>query len=249
MKNFFKTVLYGISTILIFILSCWIVNIIIQHIVSDIKIENFKKKCIFDEAASTSTMKIYKMESDEEAGYTIYNNNFYPGRKSDVLVSRKSDIGVPVAEELTTFFVGGHAGIVVDDYQDYNVHSQKSFSVEATGMYEGINPSINANRYYWNNRDETIVVRANSITEAEKDEVMSNTFALLGDPYNYSFTFQTDRKSYCSDIVPKVFESIGINFNKNGYWTTIYDIIVSNDCHVVYYHYIKDGIKYIYYIE
>lgn len=251
MRNFLKTVLFFISTILIIILLPWTANILTQHVITDIKINNFKKLGVYQESISSPTTKYYKIASDEPTGFTNVGGIIYPGYKGDVLVSRGSDIGIPVAEELTSFFVGGHAAIVVDKYGDYSVSSRSSDSIEATGMEEGLNPSRVANRYYWNNKDiynEVIGLRGNNMDEKMRDEVVSNAFALLGDPYNFSFTFETDRKSYCSDLITKCFESVNINYNKNGYWTTIYDIITSSDCHISYYHYFEDGVKYIYYL-
>ncbi len=245
------SVLFFISTILIIILLPWTANILTQHVITDIKIDNFKKLGVYQENMSSSTTKYYKIESDELIGYRDIGGVIYPGNKADVLVSRGSNIGVPVAEDLTSFFVGGHAAIAIDKYGDYSVSSRASDSIEATGMNEGENLSQISNRYYWNNKDiykEIICLRANNMDEKMRDEVVSNAFSLLGDPYNYSFTFDVDRKSYCSDLITKCYESIGINYNKNGYWTTIYDIITSSDCHISYYHYFENGIKYIYYL-
>ena len=77
---------------------------------------------------------------------------------------------------------------------------------------------------------------------------MSVLYGQLGDPYNISFLFDTKNKTYCSDLITKVFSSVGIDTNKDGYFTTIYDIITTEELYITYYHYYKDGIKYIYYV-
>lgn len=251
MRKIVKTILFYISTILIFIVIGWMANTITQHIISDIRIENFKKRGVLQEDISSSTLKFYKIETGEDLGYIKVGNTIYPGNKGDVLVAKKSNIGVPVAEELITFFAGGHAALVVDNYKDYSVSTTITDIIEATGMNDGDNYSQTNNRAYWTNKEiyeEVIVVRGNDMDEKKKDEVISNCFSLLGDPYNYSFTFDIVNKSYCSDLISKSFKSVGIDFNKNGFWTTIYDLLVSSDCHISYYHYYKDGIKYIYYV-
>ena len=251
MRNFVKTVWFCISTILIFIVLGWMANTITQHIISDVKISNFKSKGVYQEELSSSTVKFYKIESDEEIGYTNVNGYIYPGTKADVLITKESTLGIPFVDDLITFFAGGHASIATDDYNDYTIRSKSTMSIEATGVEDGENLSRLASRYYWsvlNPYTEVIVVRGNDMTEAEKDEVVSNAFSLLGDPYNYSFTFDIVNKSYCSDLVSKVYKSVGLDFNKNGFWTTIYDLIDSSDNHLVYYHYFEDGIKYIYYV-
>lgn len=251
MRNFVKTVWFCISTILIFIVLGWMANTITQHIVSDVKIENFKNKGVYQEDISSSTVKFYKIESDEDKGFIDVNGYIFPGSKGDVLVTKESTIGIPFVDDLITFFAGGHAAICTGEFYDYTIRAKKTDIIEATGVEEGENLSRVTNRYYWTNEKpytEVIVLRGNNITEQQKDEVVSNAFSMLGDPYNYSFTFDNVNKSYCSDLISKAYKTVNIDFNKNGFWTTIYDLIDSSDCHISYYHYFKDGIKYIYYL-
>lgn len=251
MRKIIKIFLLTISSILIFILLSWFTNQITQHIITDVKIENFKNSSVYQEDLSSSTEKFYKISSNEECGYMNYGPYIYPGNKCDVIVSRKSAIDIPFVADLVTFFAGGHASLVLGNYNDYNITADDAYVIEATGLNEGLNLSEIHSRYYWSTGqgyDEVIVLRANNLTEEQKDEVISNAVSHLDDPYNYSFTFDTTNKSYCSDLISKSFDPIGINLNKNGYWTTIYDLIVSSDCHIAYYHYYKDGVKYIYYV-
>ena len=251
MRKIFKIIGISISTILIFIFSSWIISDGLFHIITEIKIEKFKAKAVLQEDLSSSTVKFYKVESNEELGYVKSGSTILPGNKCDIVVSRKSIIPIPFVRDLVTFFAGGHAALVVDDYSDYNIYADLGTVLEATGMNEGLNISELHNRYYWTDKaayDEVIVLRANNITDEQKDEVISNAMSLLDDPYNYSFTFDTVNKSYCSDLISKCFSKVGINLNKNGYWTTIHDLTASSDCHLAYYHYYKDGIKYIYYV-
>ena len=251
MRKILKILWLAVSSILIFILLSWIINQVTQHIITDVKIENFKNSSVLQEDISTSTVKYYKIASDEECGFKRVGTAVYPGNKCDVIVSRKSAIQIPFVADLVTFFAGGHASLVLDNYYDYNISATDDYVIEATGMNEGLNLSEIHNRYYWSTGvgyDEVIVLRANNITEEQKDEVISYAVSHLDDPYNYSFTFDTTNKSYCSDLISKSFSPVGINFNKNGYWTTIYDLIVSSACHISYSHYYKDRVKYIYYL-
>ena len=73
-------------------------------------------------------------------------------------------------------------------------------------------------------------------------------FAALGLILGLVCLFDTKNKTYCSDLITKVFSSVGIDTNKDGYFTTIYDIITTEELYITYYHYYKDGIKYIYYV-
>jgi len=252
MRKILKIIWIIFSSILIFILSSWIITTTIHHIVSDIKVENFKKNGVLQEELSSSTVKFYKIASNETPGYVKNGNLIMPGsEKCDVIVSRKSIIPIPFVRDLVTFFAGGHAALITGDYRDYNIYSTEDTIIEATGLNESLNLSELNDRTYWSYEElynEVIVLRANNISEKQKDDVISKALSMLDDPYNYSFTFDTTNKSYCSDLISKSFENAGINFNKNGYWTTIHDLIVSNDCHIAYYHYYENGIKYIYYL-
>jgi hypothetical protein len=64
-----------------------------------------------------------------------------------------------------------------------------------------------------------------------------------------TYVFDTVNKSYCSDIMYKAYRKVGINLNKDGFATTIYDLISSSDCYISYYHVYKDDVKYIYYLD
>ena len=93
-----------------------------------------------------------------------------------------------------------------------------------------------------------VVCYRTHLSEEELDEVVSVTSGHLGDPYNYNFTFDTLNKSYCSDLISKVFDKVNLNLNKDGFWTTVWDIMVSPDLYITYYHYISNGVKYVYYV-
>ena len=59
----------------------------------------------------------------------------------------------------------------------------------------------------------------------------------------------TVNKSYCTDVISKSYRKVGINLNKDGFITTNLDILCSGDLYISYYHYYKDDVKYIYYLD
>ena len=71
--------------------------------------------------------------------------------------------------------------------------------------------------------------------------------ALVGEPYNYTFFFNTKNASYCTDIIGKAYSEIDVNLNKDKLTTSVYDLLISDETYISYYSY-KDnnGIKYIY---
>ena len=87
-----------------------------------------------------------------------------------------------------------------------------------------------------------------NLSESEIKEVVSNAISLVGDDYNYSFLFDTDKKSYCSDIVTKAFSHVNVNLNKDSFATTIYDLIVADKTYISYYSYYEGNVLNVYYL-
>ncbi len=260
MKNILKIVWIIIRSILIFIVIGALSTATVKHIQKAIKVENFKAKGIYQEDISTEDVKFYKIESNEEIPTFIeYEKEILPGGPGDIIVSTQATLINPLVSGLVSFFAGGHAAICLDDYRDFDIASQNDgfsidrySSIEATGLDEGENlSSIEANRTYWAEDTpftEVIGLRV-KMSESERKEVISMAVSLLGDPYNYSFIFDTTNKSYCSDLVSKAYKKIGVNLNKDDFSTSIYDLIVSGEAYISYYHYFDSkGVKHIYYL-
>ena len=96
--------------------------------------------------------------------------------------------------------------------------------------------------------DEVIVLRVKT-TEEERCKVLSKAMALVGEPYNYTFFFNTKEASYCTDIVGKAYSEIGVDLNKDKLTTSVYDLLISKDTYISYYYYMDSkGIKHFYYL-
>jgi uncharacterized protein YycO len=88
------------------------------------------------------------------------------------------------------------------------------------------------------------------MNQKEKDKFVYNSEKFLGYPYNYSFIFNTKKSIYCSDLVSRAAKPLGFNLNKDNGTTSIYDLIVSNDTYIFYYHYFdNEGVRHIYYLD
>ena len=253
MKKIIKYGLFAISSILIFIILLFVTDTVIDHILYSSKINDFKAKCTLVKETADVKYYSYKKEGDVP-GYYSTGSTVYPGNYGDVIVSPDATLVNEFISGFVSYFAGGHAAYVTKEFSDYSVHFTNFDSVEATGMNEGLNPSQIANRAYWiNDRTfkETIGLRMNGITDEQKDELMSIISGELGDYYNFSFgLFESKSKSYCSDLISKAYNRIGYDLNKDKFFTTIYDLVVSPDCYISYYHYFdSDGVKYVYYIE
>ncbi len=252
MRNFGKLLLLVVKSILIFIVVGALSTASVKNIQKVVLVEEFKAKGVYQEDISSETEKFYRIDApNERPSYTMDRGRIIPGSKGDILVATEAHLVGPIIDGIVTFFAGGHAAICTGDYGDYEIGLDDTTSIESTGLNEGENPASIFNRDYWSyssNYKEVIGLRVKGMNDRKADEVISNAAALLGDPYNYSFLFDTTNKSYCSDLVSKAYKSIGVDLNKDDFTTSIYDLIVTSDTYISYYHYYdSNNVKHIYY--
>jgi len=252
MKKIGKITWIVVKSLLIYLVLWGVTTTVIQNVIKIIKVENFKSQAIYDEKNSTSTVKYYVVKgNDDIPSYELNGTLVYPGYEADILTSPNATLIGPITSNLVSFFVGGHAAICMNDYNDFQIKSDIYKSVESTGLGSYGKYADLFSKSYWifnNPFNEVIGLRA-KLTESQRKEVMSLAASYVGDPYNYSFLFDTTNKSYCSDLVSKVFEKVNVNLNKNSFVTTVYDIINSSDVYISYYQYYdNNGVKYIYYL-
>lgn len=253
MKKIIKYVLICIEVSVLFVVVGALSTAITKNIYADVLIEQFKARAELDEESSTSNVKLYKIESKEERpvlqkkGTTIL-----PGNTGDILISLNSELNIPFIKEFVSFFAGGHAAMVLGEYQDFLGKADVDKTLESTGMNPGLNLSTMLSKQYWSTSHpykEVIGLRVKT-SEAERKKLIASVMALEGDPYNYSFLFDTKNTSYCSDLINKAYSSIGVNLNKDGFTTSVYDLLVSKETYISYYHfYDNEGIKHIYYLD
>lgn len=251
MRKYIIITLILLRSILIFIALGAVTTATVKNVYQVILVEQFKKDAVYQEEISTNKMKFYKIESDESLpAFTNYYNYILPGAPGDILVSREAIVH-PIINPFISYFAGGHAAICLDDYSDFNISATTIDSIEATGLEPGDNTSKIFDRSYWGDNsvyDEVIGLRV-KMTEEERKEVISASCGLLGDPYNFSFIFDLNNKSYCSDLVSKVFSKIGVNLNKDEFSTSVYDLVISSDTYISYYHrFDSKGVQHIYYL-
>lgn len=252
MRKILKIVLFILKSILIFIIVGAVSTATVKNFQKIMIVDEFKSRGIFEEEKSTDQIKFYRIPSNEERdSYTVVGNKIIPGVEGDILVSTQATLINPFISSFVSFFAGGHAAICTDKYYDQDIYLDNDLSIESTGLNEGDNPTTVFYRDYWTNDKpftEVIGLRV-KMTERERKEIISLASSIIGDPYNFSFLFDTVNKSYCSDLVSKVFAYIGVDLNKDNFTTSIYDLIVSNETYISYYHYFDNGIKYIYYLD
>ncbi|MCR5350567.1 MAG: hypothetical protein K6E20_06225 [Acholeplasmatales bacterium] len=251
MRKILKYMFIIISSILIFVLGGFAINAGTEQVIINSKISNFMKLGVYQEDISNGIEKYYKISMENEnPGYIMSGSYMMPGYYGDIVTSDATFVVNELLSAIKNFNVGGHAAIVTRNYNDSKMSMSYYDSIEATGMEEDENVAQITNRTYWNDRDyfNRVICYRTKLSEEELDEVMSVASGHIGDPYNYNFTFDTTNKSYCSDLVSKAFDKVGLDLNKDGFWTTVWDIMVCPELYITYYHYTKDGVKYIYYV-
>lgn len=249
MKKIIKMLLIGLEVSVLFVVVGGLTSAITKKIYSDIIIEQFKSKGVYDENNSTSMLKIYKIPSKEERP-VVQGEDYCPGNEGDILITLQSELDIPLVHEFISFFAGGHAGLVLGEYWDDLDYVSSMETIESSGLDEGLNLAGTGTKRYWMTYKHPVIGLRVKMTTEERKTVLSRAMALAGDPYNYSFLFDVNNKSYCSDLVGKAFDSIGVNLNKDGFTTSIYDLLLSGETYMTYYHYYdSDGVEYIYYLD
>lgn len=187
------------------------------------------------------------------------DKQFYIGNKGDILISLESETKPPL-KQILTFYAGGHAALVDDN----------GLLVEITGLNERSELNVVQNSYnYWLLdaktmkesfilRDSFLALKVKTASLNQRNIAMQTAASYLGQRYNYTFVLNTKKTHYCTDIVSKVYQKVGINLNKDGFITTTQDIVISKNTQIFLYkeinkkysqgthniYYLDDGIEY-----
>lgn len=232
---------------------------IIENSSINTNIENFKQKGVYQESFSNINTKFFivpreTLDDYQPSFYITESNKLLPGRTGDILTDRQSSFQqIPFVNEFITTFVGGHAAIVAPEYKDNNISSTEGEFIESTGLSDdNLNVaqiSINGIRDISGGRNTTVGLRVKTSLE-NKRVAATNALSFVGNPYNYSFIFETNIKNYCTDLVTKSYLPLGINLNYDLGPTTVQDIDMSSNVYIFYYKY-KDSnnVTNIYYLD
>lgn len=250
MRKIIRYLLLLVKNILIFVAIGAIITSISKHVQTNNIVNDFISKGIYQEDISTDSIKYYLVPGNESKQSIDFGSKL-PGVAGDILLSTEANLGIPLVSSFVSYFAGGHAALSTGAYRDFNIQTSNSQTIEATGMnVNNNNSAIFAKSASWvsNNYFNTVMGLRVSMSDEQRDEVLSLATSLVGDPYNYSFMFNTNKTSYCTDIISKCFKRVGYNLNKDGGTNSIYDLIVSSDTYMYYYHYFDNDIKNIYYL-
>lgn len=251
-----KRIFYAVKTVVIAFFLFVVTQASYENIDIKIELKEFMSRGVYDESESTATVKYYKVENNvDEESYTYYEGYSYAGAPGDIIVGLRSPFpNYPIVDPLVTFLFGGHAAFCCYPYDDYANTIDYSECLETLGMngdysLDCVSTEI---RDYWDDadyRDNYIGLKVKA-TEEQKKEAFNYVVSSLGDHYNYTFIFNQKDTYYCTDLISRSYEKVGINLNHDLLGSTVHDLIVSSNTYISIYNYIdKNGIRHIYYLD
>ncbi len=241
-----KIVLY-FCLFMIFFLSTLTVDAVIENIKVDSQISDFISNAVFKE--EVNNIRYYEVDIpqvNELSSPTIQVINNIPKSttKGDIFVSRESVLEVlPFSAQFISFYFGGHAGIVLDQYT----------VIETTGMES--NPDNNVvikgfNSIITNNLKRSVIGLRVNASDEEINKAIGYLDESIGKKYNYSFIFNRKNTYYCTDLVARAFsKEAGLDFDldKDGIAVSCNDLVISDDTFITYYSYYEGDILHLYY--
>ena len=222
-------------------LSCLVENIVI-----DLEVENFIKNARFVPEVSDYSNKYYLVEPDEPLDskcYTKQNGRYYPGGPGDIICAKESAIRTPILGEALTFYTGGHAAISAFNYDDSSFTSREDQVIEVTGFGSRTTVTTESKYQFDALYNEYMAYRVKAPLK-DRQRAFARAISYVGEEYNYSFMFELQNKKYCSDLVSRSFDYIGIDLNQDNVATTVLDIMASHNTYLCYYSRVdKNGIR------
>ena len=215
-----------------------LINGVVENIVIMHKIDSFKRVAVLVNEDVENGIKFYCVSREtSKPSLNKIDGNYYIGQEGDILLKKASPFPeIPVFHQLTSYFVGGHAGYVVDSKTTIEING-KDFGNNTVSYYGNI----------WFTHKECIGVRLKN--QNIVNDVTENIKSKVGSKYNHTFLF--DNGYYCTDLMSKSVCEVSRKNNINDYgFTTANDIITSKNVEICYYHYTDTkGIKHVYYVN
>lgn len=224
-----------ILLILLIIVSVFLGNGIVEKIIIDQEILEFKARGVFlSEDNDTSYYIVSKKYDYEDTSRPILNmlDLSSLGSKGDILITNRNPLSESVIvgwiSELTWI---GHCALVSSADGKQTIHIVGNQSRAENVVQEVENKWIT-----WGHDDQKIaMVRVKNISEEAIDKALDYARSKIGYPYNYTFLFNQSNSFYCSDLVSRSIEEAGIKINYDNLLTTGADILVSKNTYLVYY--------------
>jgi uncharacterized protein YycO len=209
----------------------------VSHAELELEVGNVSYYAVYtDDVLDRRTITIVQDENDNYRRPLL-------GTTGDIFIMPQSRMEFfPLSSQIISYMFGGHAGVVVEN---------GTHLVEAMGGY-GDYADIASN--YTDLFDEERTVVGLRVKAPYYDRFDAAEFAkgLIGEKYNYLFIFNTKNKYYCTDICSRIYSSeFGLDYkiDENGFYTSVPDLLLSNDTEISFVKYTKGDKVYIYYLK
>lgn len=250
-KRQLKIILFILITILSSIFIGITLSSIVENIYLSVEIEQFMDKGVLQEDISDSSTKYYKVSretwmSDDDVFVETDGRVTY-GNSGDIICTLDSYAGnYQITHDLVEFYFGGHAASVCYTETYNNASYTNNYCIESH-YNNGVQKAYSG---YWTReyaRDQIIVLRVKA-TDDEKREAFHNLCDCIGKKYNHKYIFDTKNSYYCSDLISRAWQKVGIDLNYDGFYCSIQDMICSDKTYISMYKIYKDNVAYIYYL-
>lgn len=228
-----------------------IVNSSVENIKINVLTTEFMNKGIYQSDMSDSKNKYYKVPREtwmsDDDSYVIKNGRMTYGNSGDIVLSTESYAeNSAFLNDIISILFGGHCSSVCYD-ETYNGKKYESnYSIEAhynnnvQYVYSG----------FWDNeyKQRNIIGVRVKASEEQKREVFHNMTLCIGKKYNKTFIFNTKNKYYCTDLISRAWDKVGIHLNYDGFYCSVQDIICSDETYISFYKMYKNNVSYYYYL-
>ena len=221
----------------------------IKQLVNDFKSQ--ATQCEYSAQYDMNFCKVVTQKKDitPTFSYDPYGN-LTIGSRGDLLVSLQGAVS-PLINWFLDFYIGGHAAIIdgapLDETDKPNEQGGVGSLIEITGLEPKLEDNVI--QYGYNDwlidtflRNHFIALKVIAKIK-QRIKAMQKAESMLGEPYNYTFVFNTKKTHYCSDILSKVYAVVDKDLNEDGFVTTVQDIITSQDTSIFLYKEINQTIK------
>lgn len=240
-----------IILILILSLSCiFLIDNIIEKREIDNQITDFKSRgvLVYQDDIYSYYRVSKKYDYEDTSNIVESYDDKFVGTTGDIYITNRNPLpSFFVTKWISRLSYIGHCGIVYSE--------DASKMVEIVGNKSKEENVVRIVENEWLNIDSPnyIILRSKEINDETKESIINECNNVLGCKYNYTFIFHSKKRFYCIDLVSYIYKKIGINLNKDYFFTTGSDLVENNSTYMIYYRerYIENNkVKYnVYYLQ
>ncbi len=228
-----------------------IVNCSIENIKITALTTEFMKKGVYQSEMSDSKNKYYKVPRETwmstDDSYVIKNGRMTYGNSGDILLTTHSYAeDSAFLNDVISIFFGGHCSSVCYDEAYKGKRYSNNYSIESH-YYDNVQYVYSG---FWDdeNKKRDVMALRVKASDEKKKEAFHNIADCIGKKYNKTFIFNTKDRYYCTDLISRAWEKVGIDLNYDGFYCSVQDIVCSDETYISFYKVCKKDVNYYYYL-